>query len=287
MCDCIIIISLPAIDFQSPFRISDISVKLKGAEIDGALLRIHAGAPMGPGRHVIAVHVCPGPRFASLVLEPSSWGVNCSHRLLFLGGGHCCMMQKRVKTWQVLTETGDWERSSPRRDPSPAPPVLEEVGEDSQDPPALGNLAARGTSLPGGSRSVCHGAFHLCRERGSCSLGHWCCPSESESPVRGMGTSVRGAEDLSPVPGTLPHWDRPAAERMEGRPAHPAPVSGAGCCDESGPAAQTRPRWAPSRRPPACSSLTPDSLPRAFLSQRPSPGTQWSVLPGGPWRAQR
>ena len=71
----------------------------------------------------------------------------------FLGGGMCCMMQKRVKTWQVLTETGDWERSSPRRDPSPAPPVLEEVGEDSQDPPALGNLAARGPSLPGGSRS--------------------------------------------------------------------------------------------------------------------------------------
>lgn len=146
----------------------------------------------------------------------------------------CCMMQKRVKTWQVLTETGDWERSSPRRDPSPAPPVLEEVGEDAQDPPALRNLAARG------SRSVCHGAFHLCRERGSCSLGHSCCPLESESPVRGVGTSVRGAEDLSPVPGTLPHWDRPAAERREGRPAHPARVSGAGCCDESGLAAQTR-----------------------------------------------
>lgn len=150
------------------------------------------------------------------------------------------MMQNRVKIWQVLTETGDWERSSPRCDPSPAPPVLEKVGDATQDPPALRDLAARGTSLPGGSRSVCHGAFHLCRERGSCSLGHSCCPSESESPVRGAETSVRGAEDCSPVPGTLPHRDRPAAERMEGLPARPAPVSGAGCCDESGPAAQIR-----------------------------------------------
>lgn len=98
MCDCIIIISLSTIDFQSPFRISGIGVKLKGAEIDGGVLRIHAGAPMGPGRQVIAVHVCPGPRFVSLVLEPSSWGVNCSHGLLFfLGGWHVLYDAKESK----------------------------------------------------------------------------------------------------------------------------------------------------------------------------------------------
>lgn len=84
----------------------------------------------------------------------------------------------------------------------------------------------------------------------------------------GTGLRLKGGRDGPRIPPACPEQ---AAVMRAVLPLRP------GCAASLG-----------SLLPPSCLLfLPPDFLPRAFLSQRPSQGTQWSVLPGDPWRAQR
>lgn len=56
--------------------------------------RIHAGAPTGPGRQVIAVHVCRGCASRAWFWSHLPGVLVALTDYFFLGGGMCCVTQK-------------------------------------------------------------------------------------------------------------------------------------------------------------------------------------------------
>ena len=73
-------------------------MKLKGAEIDGVVrAHIHAGArPRGRGLRLLRFTFFRGPASQAWFLEPSSWGVSCSHGLFW--GAHVLSDAKESKS---------------------------------------------------------------------------------------------------------------------------------------------------------------------------------------------
>lgn len=133
-------------------------------------------------------------------------------------GGHMLRGYKeRVKSGIFRHSTVDWEWRFPQRDPVQLLLRWRRLEKPHRTLPALKDLAARG------SRSVCRASVST--ENGvPVRLATLAAPLWAREPVRGVGTTVRAAEDCGPHSrNTSPIRTGPAAERM-GKAARTPPL---------------------------------------------------------------